>query len=250
LEHKCLIHNLLSMRILICIVFIVLCLTFRLSAQKFKDPKFYTIERKTLEEFREDRFVNEGGFIGGKIKYAEVSGTPYLCKDFKMGKVLITDGTLVDSCLLRYNIYADQVENRVNGVVYEIAPKSKVKRAEIDGNVLTCLKFEENGKIKDQYFEVLAFGRISLYKRYTLKFIPPVSSFPYNKTDSAHFTLPVSSFYLSNGSLQIMKVKNRKELLKVLEDKKSEVGNFISGNKLSVGKEADLLKIMAFYNAL
>ncbi len=79
--------------------------------------------------------------------------------------VLITDGTLVDSCLLRYNIYADQVENKDNGTVYEIAPKSKVKRAEIGSTILTCLKCEENGKITDLYFEVLTFGRISLYKR-------------------------------------------------------------------------------------
>lgn len=238
------------MKIFSCFLVLFMCLSFRLEAQKFQNTKTYKIEKNTLDEFREDRFVDNGGFIGGNIKYAEVSGTPYLHKEFKRGKILISDGTLVDSCQLRYNIYTDQVENKDNGVVYEIAPKSKIKRAEIDGTLFTCLKLPENGTWKDHYFEVLAYGRISLYKLYTLQFIPPSSTFPYNKADSAHFTAPVNSYYLAKGSLPIVKLKNKKALLTVLNDQKSAVEKYISGNKLSVEKEADLLQIMEFYNGL
>ena len=238
------------MRILLCVTFFVLCVSFRLSAQAFKDPNAYKIERKTLEDFREDKFVNDGGFMGGNIKYSEIAGTPYLDKNFTRGKVVILDGTMSDGCLLRYNIYSDQIEHFDEGKVFELAPKALVKRAELDKHLFTCLKYKVKGKMTDQYFEVLADGKVSLYKRYTVKYIPPSTTFPYAKTDSAHFSLPAKSIYASKGSNQLIRIKNGKGLLKILDDKKSDVKNFITTKRLSTDNEDDIKIIIAYYNGL
>jgi hypothetical protein len=250
LEHKCLIIKFLSMKILLCLAYCVLCLSFHLFAQKFKDPKAYAIERKTLEDFREDKFVTDGGFIGGNIKYSEIAGTPYLDKNFTRGKVVVQDGTMSDGCLLRYNIYTDQIEHSDEGKIFELAPKALVKRAELDKHVFTCLKYKVKGKTTDQYFEVLTIGKVSLYKRYTVKYIPASTSFPYAKTDSAHFSLPAKSFYAAKGTNQLIRVKNGKGLLKMLDDKKSEVKYFITTKRLSADNEDDMQKILAYYNGL
>jgi hypothetical protein len=225
-------------------------LSLHLSAQKFKDPKVYATERKTIEEFREDRFVNEGGFIGSNLKYTEIAGTPYLHKHFSSGRVVVQNGTSSDGCLLRYNAYTDQIEHFDEGKIFELAPKDQVKSAEFDNHVFTCQKFKARGKTTDQYFEILSNGKVSLYKRYTVQFIPASNSFPYSATDSAHFASPVKTFYTSNGSGQLIRVRNGKELLKTLADKKNEVKNFIRTYHLTFDNEADMQKVISYYNGL
>ena len=238
------------MKSVIIILLIVIIASFRLEAQKFQNSKAYKIEKNTIDDFREDRFINNGGFVGGNIKYAEIAGSPYLNKDFRAGSLLLANDSLIENCLIRYNIYTDQIEHIDSGKVYEIAPKSMVKKIHLDQSVLVCLKNNEKGKTNEHYFEELTSGKVSLYIRYAVQFVPPATSFPYAKTDSAHFSSPMKTYYLSNAAHQLIRVTGRKVLLKIFADKKRELKEFLRTSRFPINSEADIRSITSFYNNL
>lgn len=219
-------------------------------SNKYQNTPTYRINRNTIEEFREDKEA-EGGFITNKsLKYAEITGNPYLNPQFREGSLMISDGTILDNCLFRYNMFTDQIEYLSEDVVYEVSPKSKVKRATTSNLTLVFLTPKINGKQQEGYFEVLLDGKITVYKKYSVKFIPPIPASPYDESRSAHFGLPENTFYVANSSGGFEIVKTKKGLVKFLVNKKSEVSGFISESGLSVNNESDLLKIVRFYNSL
>jgi len=240
------------MRTIFVVLLVVFLASLNIKAQSFRwqNTKEYRIQRNAIDEFRDDKFV-DGGFISNKnLKYSEISGTPYLNNEFKKGTVLTSSGTLLDNYLLRYNMYDDQIEYIQEGVVYELAPKSLVKRAEFDGLIFVYIKYKNKGNSSEGFCEVLVEGKASLYRKHKIKFIPPAQGLPYNESNPAHFAQPEEYFYVSTGYPHVSNLINNKELSKILIDKKSETDLFISKNKLSVKKGEDLIKIFKYYNSL
>lgn len=233
-------------------IFLFVLLSFsRAFAQsnKYQNTSTYRINRNTIDEFREDKEI-EGGFITRKsLKYSEIKGNPYLREDFSDGTIWMSDGSAVNNCPLRYNMFSDLIEYMLDGVVYEVTPKSKVKRAKFDGHTFVFLNFSEKRKPGEQYFEILAEGKLTLLKKYSLKFITPAPASPYSDEQIAHFGLPQTSFYISDNQGDIVLVKNERTLLKILENQKSAMTLYISDNRLSVLAESDLLKIIDHYNS-
>lgn len=240
------------MRTIFVVLLIVFLSSLNMEAQtnRWQDTKEYRIQRNAIDEFRDDKFV-DGGFISNKnLKYSEISGTPYLNNEFKKGTVLTSTGTLLDNYLLRYNMYDDQIEYIKEDIVYEVAPKSSVTRAEFDELVFVYVKYKNKGNLAEGFFEVLVEGKASLYRQYKIKFIPPIQGLPYNDSNPAHFGQPAESFYASTNYPHVSSMINKRELFNVLKDKKSEIDIFISNNKLSVKKVDDLIKIFEYYNSL
>jgi hypothetical protein len=237
------------MRILILLfVFLSFSRAFAQST-KYLNSAAYRMNRNTIDEFREDKEI-EGGFITTKsLKYSEIKGNPYLREEFSDGTIWMSDGSVVENCSLRYNMFSDLMEYMLEGVVYEVTPKSKVKKAKFDGHTFACFNFSEKRKPGEQYFEILAEGKVTLLKKYSLKFIPPAPASPYSDEQMAHFGKPEASFYISDNQGDILLVKNEKTLLKILENKKSAMSLYISDNHLSVLAESDLLKIIDHYNS-
>jgi hypothetical protein len=232
------------------IFLLVLFSASRVAAQsKYGTSKIYINNRNTIDEFREDKERN-GGFIANKnLVYKEIEGSPYLNEHFSKGVITLLDGTVLDSCLLRYNIFTDQMEYENEGTVYEVAPKLKVKRAQFDHHLFSYLRYKEKDKQEERYFEVLAEGKVSLYKKRVVKFVPPAPSSAYNEAKQAFFELPQISYYVAKNGGETFLVRNKKALLKVFKSDKESMTTYISENGLSILKEGDLIKIVNQYNA-
>jgi hypothetical protein len=52
-----------------------------------------------------------------------------------------------------------------------------------------------------------------------------------------------------NGEVQKLKLKN-KSVLKVLNDKKTEIENFLKKEKIDIAKENDLIEVIKYYDSL
>ena len=226
--------------------------SFNLNGQvsQFQNTKTYKTQRNTIDEFRTDKFIEGGFVIKGNLKYSEIDGTPYLNDEFKKGTITTSSGTLIDNLLLRYNCYNDQIEYLKTDSVLEINPKSLILRAEFDNRVISYVKFRSGGKYEEGFCEVLVKGKASLFCRYNLGFLPPTTGLPYGDSNKARFKLPVRYFYVSNEDNDVDLVKSKQDLINILKDRKTEIGTYISLNKLSLSKGDDLTRIIAYYNSL
>ncbi len=240
------------MKALFLLLFLILSASFSLTAQVERLPitKEYKIRRNVIDEFRTDKFIEGGFVVRGNLKYSEIDGTPYLNDEFKKGTITTASGTLIDNLLLRYNCYSDQIEYLKADSILELAPKSLVFRAEFDNRAFSYVKFRSSGKYEEGFCEVLAEGKASLFCQYNIGFLPPSPGIPYGDSNKARFKLPVRYFYVSNGDNYVDLVKNKKDLIHILKDRKTTLGTYISLNKLSLSKGDDLIRIIDYYNSL
>ena len=69
---------------------------------------------------------------------------------------------------LRYNIYTDEFEYRLNNINYVVGNPGSLNRIVLGGSVFVYLPFIGKGG----YFELLAFGKSTLVMRRTVEFKP------------------------------------------------------------------------------
>lgn len=97
------------------------------------------------------------------------------------------------------------------------------------------------------FYDVLYKGKTSLYKRVSKMFKEnSASAQGLNK-----YVVETDEYFIKKDN-QYYKVKNKKSLLLIVNDRKKEIGKFIKKNKLNVRKNKDdaLTKITAYYDAI
>ncbi|MCD0480763.1 hypothetical protein LPB90_20155 [Chryseobacterium sp. LC2016-29] len=183
------------------------------------------------------------------MSYSEISGSPYLNKDFVNGHA--------DCCKehipMRYDTYADQIEYKKGGKIYILlkeAPYSKIFLADIN----TTLVLEDiNKNNKPHYFVLLTEGKISLLKQISSKIESSINNTQKfsssQKTTSFHQTEP--KYYLKsqidNGSTYL-NVKSLKDIINIYPDKNNDIKSYIKYNKTKFTNEESLVKLIDFIN--
>ena len=178
--------------------------------------------------------------------YQDVEGNPYLKKEFTEGVVKIND-TLSVKLQLRYNIYSDQIEYLMNGVVYEVGDPHQLKKVIIGDAVFLYVPFiREKG-----YVELLVSGKCVLVQKRSVNFKPAEGPKPIEGiTKPAEFTSEPDIFYLGSGGAQTNKISSIKSVIEVLQDQKSNIETFIKTGKIKKVSRENLIKIAEYYNRL
>jgi len=188
--------------------------------------------------------------LNTKQSRAGLVGEPYLYKDFKKAMVKFNGGT---SSPGYYEVKYDQLEDIL-----------VVKGKDIDEELtfsdpVAEFKFDDNGRIfrngfnavdkatDKSYYEVLYDGKVKYLKRIG-KVIIEAKEF-----NSATVTKKIENdivLYLVKEDKTPMSVKaNEKSVLKVL-GKETELSKYIKENKLNLKNDADLGKLLAYYETL
>src|SRR5665647_429045 len=105
-------------------------------------------------------------------QYTDISGNPYLFKDFKKGQLVVNSGGKFD-VFVRYDMYANEMHIKNNGEVYAIIYPEKVKSIEVDSLKFIYSRYvnssgEEPAKI-GCYFIVKADGKCKLLVKKTIR---------------------------------------------------------------------------------
>ncbi|MEM7380463.1 MAG: hypothetical protein AAF361_04605 [Bacteroidota bacterium] len=180
-------------------------------------------------------------------KYLGINGSPYLDSRWREGTASL-DGEWNITAPMRFNAERGVVEyldtdNRRKDFKRE--PRIKV---EIDDKTYKVLTIMDEGKEQAAYFNPLMnTGAVKLYFRPNIKLVE-------NKTTSSPwatwvYCVNASSYYLvrSDGIPQEITL-NRKSLLNALSDQKEALEKYIDGYKLNLRKEADVVRLLKFYN--
>ncbi len=175
----------------------------------------------------------------------DVDGTPYYQENYTLGEVF-KDGVLQGKSLLKYNGYSDNIEFLRGETPYNIFKNDGLS---VIIKNLNFKLYDINGEKK--FYITFNKGKTSLLlnakKKFKEKVLPKSS---YDKGQTARFISSYQYYFLNKeGKLIPLKLK-KKNILTALKDKKEDIINYVSKNKLKYKKEKDVIKIIDFYNSL
>jgi hypothetical protein len=180
-------------------------------------------------------------------KYSDVSGSAFLSDKWQTGDVTTSKG-VYKNLELKLDAYSNTLFFKRNDQPYEF--QDPVRDFTLTGKGTDSMfykkGFSANGLKPDQFVQVLAQGKTSLY-RSDQKSLSEINQI--NKGLIKTFTTSVRYFISQNDRLQLVKL-NKKEMQTVLKDQQVPLEEFTTKNKLSYNREADVVKMVRYLNTL
>ncbi|HBL75510.1 MAG: hypothetical protein A2W90_03490 [Bacteroidetes bacterium GWF2_42_66] len=202
---------------------------------------------KLMENFHLSASREKGG-MGNQLDYSNIPGTPFFNDNFKKGEVTTTSNTVVSNVPLRYNVYADEIEFEEESKKTFYLDKSTVKSVKIGDSEFIYKAYSMNNKLGRSYFEVLLQGKATLLKQYRVQFEEAKPAKAYEDPTPAQFKSATPEFYIAFGDAEADRISSSKQLTEILSDKKTEVAEYMKKNKLKIGNQEDIIRIIQFYN--
>lgn len=185
------------------------------------------------------RYVNENYH-----DYDNIDGSPYLNNEFVNGIFYVKD-TVAIKLPIRYNIYADHMEYKSEGVIYYVDSPQALSRIVLGESVFIYLSFIEKGG----YYELLETGKFKLIQKRRVVFKHSETK-PIEGLIKSRFESNTDLFYLVNNQNQAFRIVNMNSVLKALQDQQTKVETFIKQEKIRNTKKENLIKIIKYYNSL
>ena len=185
--------------------------------------------------------------------YETTVGDPFLYKDFHEGEIIFKNGETFN-LNLRYDIYADQVHLKDNNLIYGIIHPEALASVSIDTlKLLYCsfVKSPADQSSEAGYFILKTDGKCKLLVRKNIRIQDAEPPKGLQEARPTRFVAVGDTYYLrQEGKSAAVRINGKKYLLTVLEDRKEEINRLIKSEKLNAKNEADLTKIVTFYNSL
>jgi hypothetical protein len=216
------------------------------------DSSFYQKALMNTMAIYHQSFGSQSALYNGN-KYGEFpfrfnEGHPFFNSVVPGFGSVIYDGILYDSVLMRYdevsdvlviNAQADRIQLLSEKVEYFKLFNSDFIRMEKDS--LT------NSLVSSGFYNLLYKGKISLIKKQVKTIREVISS----NAELQHFVDEKDHYYIKKGDI-IFPIKRKKDLLRLLGDRRKEVQQFIRANKLKFRKNRQVLLTTstAYYDSL
>ena len=193
--------------------------------------------------------------IGG-IKtetYDNITGDPYIYKDFHEGELVLKNGETYQLDL-RYDIYGNQVHLKNNDNIYGIIHPEKIALIVIDTvSLLYCNYGNSPGNKssrKGSYFILKNDGKCKLLIRKNMRIQDAEPPKVLQDAKPARFIHTMDTYYLKPEDNNAVPVRNEKDVISVLSDKKEAVTTFMNTNNTSINKIEDITALVDYYNSL
>jgi len=182
----------------------------------------------------------------------EYEGTPYNKDIFIKGDIYYDNNWRYTDVPLRYNIFNDEMEFKIEGreTIYAIEPDKKIQKIIIEEDTFVISDYEEKGKIITGFFKTLTTGKIDLLARLQVEFKEEQPAKAMFDPEPAKFTRRADQYYIKiNGDIA-QKISNTKKLIGLIGDHKNELSEYAKKEKISAGNESELIQFISFYNSL
>ncbi len=178
-----------------------------------------------------------------------IKGTAYLNPQFIEGSLIFTNGDRLDKKPLRYNLYTQQFEMIEDSDTLAIGNAAEIEYLRIADKVFVYTDYLCQGKHKSGYFELLEEGDCRLLKRWVAT---------YHEIDPSGSSTVADDCFYRDCQCFIQFFKNpatavsssKKELIRSFANKGEEVKAYMKQEKLKAKREADLIKIVDYYNSI
>lgn len=183
-------------------------------------------------------------------KLPGIDGFPFLQKDFSLGKIFLNENKIIDSIMLRYDIYHKEMQYKNEGKVYAIGAPENIKSISFDHRTFVYLTYLEKGVVTKDYFEALKLGKnASLYRHYFITVIPANYN-PAMDVGEKNDQIKLNEEFCMIYKDKFVTIDKRgKSVLALFTDgDKQKVKNFIKEKGISFKDENDLVVLDEFLN--
>jgi len=212
----------------------------------------------TISDMVDMHRVGSGDLLVGiPLPAGKVVGDTYLDTHWRIGTILLYDkDKMIERMRLRYDIQSNEIDVKsASGV--KVIPGSRVKSFVWVDSVdrqpdyfVNAKDFKMDGTPLSGFFQVLSDGTLPLLMKTNLE----VKKADYNvsldvgsKDDKI---LKKTDFFCLKDGAAIELPSSKKKLLPLFQDKAYMVEDYMKANALSASKQADLIRIFDYYNAL
>jgi hypothetical protein len=188
-----------------------------------------------------------GGAPNPSINSYKTEGI-YLEPGWAPGRIMLSDMSIVDNILLRYDIYHQQIQFIRDEDTLAFSKPEEVKCFMLGDNKFIYTDYQENGIVGKSYFELLSDGDCKLLLHRSVKY-HLVSDSQSDKPDDQY--VRECQYYLSkNGEVAKPIRACRKGVLCAFNDKEEQVKTFIDDNDMKMNTCDQLKEVVAYYNSL
>jgi len=178
-----------------------------------------------------------------------IKGSPYLDETYVDAEISFANNTR--TVPVRYNAYKDLMEYQQNGQALVLDPAPTIKAVRLGEHKFVVEKYDDDGKVKPGYFSLLDSGKVNLYARKEVKFVPARKGGAMDGSDQpAEFKRTPDLFYVKIGDGGLTQVRNIKDLIASFPDKQEEVTKFAKKEKTSPRDAEELSALIRYYNEL
>jgi len=180
-----------------------------------------------------------------------IQGSPYVADSFLPGQVLINDNEPFRA-LLRYNAYLDEIQMKDDqNKTISLLKRNYIRARIVDDFYVIVDYIDSNGNKKQGYMVKVEEGNASLYRQNKKLFIEAKeATSSYGKDHPAKLVEKITYFLKKkDGLLTEMKFK-KKEILKMLGDKDSELKKYILESNLKLKNETEVVQLIKHYNGI
>lgn len=195
--------------------------------------------------------------IRTKKKYEDIKGSAYLYPTWNSGTITDKSGKGYSNLLLKYDSYKDQIELNQEGQIVEplTGMYNKFTLNFVDPVTNQVIKhsfsagYPVEGYTRENYFDLLLDGKITLLKKYKTLFLEEsVSGYGTSGTQKS-FQSTILYFIIADDSDSKEIKLNKKSVLNAFQEQTAEIEAFIKEKKMKVKSETDLIEIIRFLNA-
>lgn len=187
------------------------------------------------------------------IKVAEV----YLSPEWKRSSVAVYgNDNLLDGFPVRYDLKANSLEFNINNEI-KVLDVRRVKSmvwldslTHIPHNFVNGKEYMVNNIPMTALLEVLVEGKLGLYKEYQYWIKKPDFNPALNVGSPDERIYKKSVFYFGTEKVLQAVPEKKKAVPAIFGDQKEAMKAYVKKQKLSVGKEDDLVKLFEYYNSL
>lgn len=192
-----------------------------------------------------DIFTPNGGMriVGNTNKKSEIEGSKHLFPTWDGNySIQSVKGIRYNLNSLNYNLESKKLESMLSkDSIFEL------KVNQIDYITANNKRYKV---INEELLQELDNGKFKIYKQFSVKvqdaFINPMTK---AESGAAQYVQFAKYFYFRNDVFVALKLK-KKDVLDALKDKESEIKTYASEKDFSFTEEADVIKIVNYYNTL
>ncbi len=187
-----------------------------------------------------------------EAEFNSIKDEAYANSNFVLGKIFQEDKLIKDDVPMRYNAFADEIEIKKNtsDERYSALIKDPNIFVKIFKDIYVFVPYEGSNE-KGGYFNVLSDGKTyDLYKKTTAIFREPQKARTNYEKDSPPTFVKTTTYYLVQDGTFLEMPSSKSKVLKVMDKKGDEIKSYIKQNNIDIDKEADMIKLVSYFDSL
>jgi hypothetical protein len=197
------------------------------------------------------RDMSSGGmFRSFDNRFKGIQGYPTLFELYHPGQIIMVSGMKVDSDSVNLDVYNNDLlvkRNRIETIVN----KTMVAGFSIETPqaIRYFTKLRDNDGT-NSFYEVLAKGKINLFKRTVKTIKGPTKVDAYSNGNLYSEFEEKAKLFIQKTDGSLVEIKNKKNLIETFPDQEAFITKFIKENKTNIRKESDCVDLIKFVNTL